>query len=1102
MSVEHLSTTSQSLLANAINACYEATGIENAVAVELFEDTPVIDGTVSVSVDNFSIFAVGDIAVTTYEFYVDNALVSTQCIIADATGQGVLVEPEVPVNGKAEFLGWQQDGDTNYQKFGKIEVDTVNNHTVELHAKFSDVKYVYFLYEAKENADILETISGVAGDQIDTSRVDYPLSLDKHVVSWHTDIECLSPDVTTVTIGDSDVILYPKIERGYWVTFYTEGGSHIDPMFFGKGEHLVTPPNPEKAGYEFIGWYDKNGDKFEFESQEITSSMILTARYNPKMVDYTVQIVLQNPDEQSEYDPVLGGIFKLQAPSGTVLSGTDVSETDIQNCISNLTNDSYFKNGLQYFYYNEALTGSEQIEIEGDGSSVIHIYYNRHTVEMRFYLSYTDTTPYTTRSGLFDERMAESAWPLPSEEEFPGFAGWEVSKGGSRPTWNGAYRFSFVYSAEEDKFIYNLYAVGGGGLTHAIKYYAQAINPDGTVPNVGVTLDTMPTEPHVDYYSPLYPGNEGKQELIDNWSNIDFESASTSEVTNNGAWVLDGIDTYTANGTHTGIAYRHSANSIPGFTAIAIGFDLYNNVGDGTEYRMDSFKDHPNLPNSYIDYWATSKKVATGMGSEVISSKTYYHFDSDRWYAVSEPFRAYKFFGDVYVRMLRNIYNLQFIVDGVKVGDFDVYYETDLGLDKFTSISEGLTPPDGYIFGGWYTSPSLTEDTRFYLERNTMPYNDMVLYAKWTPIRVELDVHVTIDGTDEIIEGFNGFTVKYGSIVNREQVDSLKGSVNIPDNAIWYGWYEKIDIGGQKGLLVPFNFDKQLIEDLVLYPFYSYMTPVKVKYDLNGGTGSVPVDNFNYALGRGAVVLDASSIEAPEGKYFIGWNTRQDGTGRKYYPGDIAVIDLDDMTMYAQYGTEQELINLNFYANVNNEIVTEQLMPNSTVTLVNPVDANMFSGKVYYTGAVSFIGWNTKPDGTGEMFTAGQQIVVTDSGENNLYAIWEHNYTDITISTTIRSKAPENQSFVYVVMCPDGSRLKVSIDIPKGQTYGEVVIRDVIPGKYIIVNENTWDWRYTSGENTSLTEYAVTGSENSFDFYESRSFLKWMCGCLFKNRII
>ena len=44
--------------------------------------------------------------------------------------------------------------------------------------------------------------------------------------------------------------------------------------------------------------------------------------------------------------------------------------------------------------------------------------------------------------------------------------------------------------------------------------------------------------------------------------------------------------------------------------------------------------------------------------------------------------------------------------------------------------------------------------------------------------------------------------------VFKTKVENLKSSVNMPTEAIWYGWYEKVDVGGGKTLLVPFNFDK------------------------------------------------------------------------------------------------------------------------------------------------------------------------------------------------------------------------------------------------------------------------------------------------------
>ena len=640
LDVSDCSRKTKKLLSNAISAYQEKfDSNDEAVAIEIFNNIEVEDSKVSFEPESFSIFAVGDIHITTYEFYVDGQLWNTQYLIGDQSGQDVLLPPKTPHKENSEFMGWEIEDESAFQEFGAIDVSIDTTKTIKCHASFNDVHYVYFLYEAKEGAYILDTLSGKSGDVIYTEQVDYPINLDKHVISWHSDVQLNSAPITSVTLGDEDIILYPNIQEGHWLTFYTNGGSLIKPHFYSITETVVLPANPVKEGYTFNGWVDENHNPVDINGKYLTENMILHADWKANLVNYTVQIVVQNPDKQDEYDPVLGGIFTKQAPAGTVVDGSDIPMSEITACIDDLAKDSYFKIYLKYFYYNSAKTGNEIVEIEGDGSSVIHIYYDRYVTELRFFLNYTDTEAYTTRTGLFDEKMAESDWPILSDTEFQGFAGWEESKGGSRPTWNGAYRFGFRYNAEADRFIHNLYAVGGGGLTHAIKYYVQAVNPDGTVPDVGISLDSIPNEPHVDIHNPLTLGNENNQVLIDNWSNIDFETASNAEITNNGSWVLSGADTYTANTGHIGIAYRHGLGSIPGFTAIAVGFDLYNNVGDGTEHRMDSFKDHPKLPNSYIDYWSTSKKVAEGMGSEIISSKTYYHLDSDKWYAVSEPFR-------------------------------------------------------------------------------------------------------------------------------------------------------------------------------------------------------------------------------------------------------------------------------------------------------------------------------------------------------------------------------------------------------------------------------------------------------------------------------
>lgn len=984
MDISNYSDSSKDILQSAINAYQEKyDSTEDCVAVEVFNDLEVVDGVISFEVDSFSIFAIGDFNINTYEFYVDGTLYNKQILVGDS---GILLQPETPYKDKSEFMGWQIDDSSEYQEFGLLSVSSGTDKVIKCNAVFNEVTYVYFYYEAKENADILETLSGKSGDIIYTEHIDYPLNLDKHVVSWHTDIDCTSPDVTEVVLGTDNIVLYPKVEKGHWVTFYTEGGSYIDPMFYAKDETIIQPADPIREGYSFIGWVDENGDTFEFNNQVVEESVRLTAKYEAQNVNYTVQIVLQNPNKPDKYDPIVGGIFTLSGLCGSTVNATDISMDTINSVINGLGSTNYFKKNLKYFYYSDTSNAAESVELESDSSSVLYIYYDRYMTELNYYFDYSDTEPWKVQTGLYDADMPSTYWLIPTESEYHSFGNWE-SQPGLYPAWTGQFNYTFIFDSEREIYYFNVYATEGAENKFYFHSYVQAINPDGTVPDVGVEITDTPYRPHLDYYNPNYPGNEGNQVLIDNWSNIDFGSASRSELTNNDTWILYESQDLPFMSNMSYLTMFYDSEWYKGFTAVAVGFDLYHKeTGSLDTWAVDDYASRE--WQSYITY-LNPGRVETGPveGSSYTETdgKKFYYLESNKWYALDTPFKIPKFYGNGYFRFIRNQFNLQFVMDDQTVADYDVYFETDLGLDKFTSVSEGLTAPMGYVFGGWFTSPTLTEDTRFNLETNIMPANDLILYGKWSPIHVELDVHVTIDGTDEIIEGFNAFTVKYGNIVEKERVDALKGSVDIPAEAIWYGWYEKINVGGGKELLVPFNFDKQLIEDIVLYPFYSYITPVKVIYNLNGGSGIAPTDNYNYALGRGAVVLDNKNIIPPDGKVFICWNTKADGSGKSYYPADIALINEDNMNLYAIYEDVSaiENVGITYINTLTNE---EEYFEYGKIEQVTIKDKTIFSNVV--SPKYIFKNWNTESDGSGVSYEVNDLVYLTDS-DNKLYTIWE-----------------------------------------------------------------------------------------------------------------
>lgn len=71
----------------------------------------------------------------------------------------------------------------------------------------------------------------------------------------------------------------------YEVIFDSDGGSAVDKQIVKYGEKAVKPEDPTMKGYNFLGWFDKDGNPFDFDTQ-ITHKTELTARWEKKT--YTV----------------------------------------------------------------------------------------------------------------------------------------------------------------------------------------------------------------------------------------------------------------------------------------------------------------------------------------------------------------------------------------------------------------------------------------------------------------------------------------------------------------------------------------------------------------------------------------------------------------------------------------------------------------------------------------------------------------------------------------------------------------------------------------------------------------------------------------------
>ena len=78
-----------------------------------------------------------------------------------------------------------------------------------------------------------------------------------------------------------------------------------------------------------------------------------------------------------------------------------------------------------------------------------------------------------------------------------------------------------------------------------------------------------------------------------------------------------------------------------------------------------------------------------------------------------------------------------------------------------------------------------------------------------------------------------------------------------------------------------------------------------VAYDGNGAGGANPYDATIYSAGDVAVALPDSTFSFPD-KIFAGWNTKADGTGITYQPGDPIVLEAGLTTLYALWETPSE----------------------------------------------------------------------------------------------------------------------------------------------------------------------------------------------------
>ena len=372
--------------------------------------TEVATNTQSFDTNHFSIYVItgeNQVPLTTFNFVANGTTVSTQIVKSGDT----LIAPTAPDAIGQAFVGWVDEAGNPFTGFGK-QSEITETTTRKIIARYEAALYVYFLNP--DGSQIMRTEKVGDHEAHDFTTVSYDVDSTHKLVGWADEASGTKNIANKISVpaDQTSVNVYAIIKEGYWVSFNSDGGSIVDSQFVLHGDKLVLGKDttPTKPGYSFDGWY--NGLTKVENGATVTSPMTLTAHWKAAEVSYTINYWQQKVTDDKNATDTQKTYEYVEAVTKKATTGTRVSAT----------NSKTYKG----FKYN-ANNSSKDVEISGDGTTIINVYYDRVLCTVNFHVDkggylWSDWQITKTVTGLYGANLPEGAWDSSSY--------WTVEKGG------------------------------------------------------------------------------------------------------------------------------------------------------------------------------------------------------------------------------------------------------------------------------------------------------------------------------------------------------------------------------------------------------------------------------------------------------------------------------------------------------------------------------------------------------------------------------------------------------------------------------------------------------------------------------------------------
>ena len=842
----------------------DADELEGDEQAELVENAQTNNEGVVFNARHFSVYAVVDEGASetqllTVEFYQGSTKINAQAIRMSkiATMENPVFDPGVPtLTATQSFEGWSTEEDYSESDHG-YSVEEINAYvkanfnanststTLRYYAKVYEVRYI--VYHDQAGAVLRTQSYHVSGGSTTSVKISLPyvgfmgtqnfagwITEDKVIVEgdyplYTSNVAPIYQNDTNYNLSDT-LQLYPYLNTGHWLVFDNYIGqdnddssaSYTSPVFYAEEDNTAAPATPTRTGYEFVGWYkDKNfTNRFIFGST-INEDTTLYAKWEAKNTTYQVVFWQQNvTDAIDAADSEKTYSFYKVVERGA-LTGSSVeliiedSGTAADNRLGGNSTTSIGEMGF-YFAFNEANSDMDSKVVNGDGSTVLNVYYDRKVITYNFYgvlesytysqNTYNSNYPYygVSNNNIYRLTRSGSYWYL-NGNSYTGtvyhLADFDTS---SSPSSSNRITFGSIQ----------------GLWFSSMEYF------DWSEASTSISGNEWP-------YSGHY---------------LMWHHETTGRYQNRMFQYETGTDTTATTVNYYLAEYEVGTNTRP-----------YTCIGQDTNGNFTIELDSDSLKSTETVYFSGDEYYGYVLDRYNRTSNNYNSATVWDGKEVSCSYNQIGSNGHAYFYYARNKWDLVFESNSASVKTENVYWEAD--LTDFASYVP-TNGPEGHYFDGWYADPAF--DTEFDFTQ-VMPNHSVAVYAKWTLERFRVILDPTggeagVQPSDITFPGNQAttFRVDYGELVQASSINNAQRQ-----GYTLLGWFLDPEF------TQPFNFASPVTEEIA-----------DMSYATASASARQGVDPWNLENGQPKAYNDADGEhDDVRGKVVIYAHWRQDPDG-------------------------------------------------------------------------------------------------------------------------------------------------------------------------------------------------------------------------------